>query len=178
MRARGALAVVLAAAGLAACGGGSGDTASTATAPTVAPAPRAATPAPPGTPPVPRRTWFSALERYCRGTVAAVEQLAGTRVDERDPVAPIATFARRYRAGVERLGAVTPPPALRRFHLLTLAQGRESAERIDDGVRLGRAGDTDAATTALGELSGVLPATLPRAVRRGAPDCVEAISQR
>ncbi len=104
-----------------------------------------------------------------------MDRLVRTKVDEADPIRPIAVLAERYRAGLERLNAVTPPAALRSFHLLTLAAGRESADRIDDGVRLGREGDTDAATTALQELDGLLPDDLPAAVKAGAPACSRPI---
>ena len=143
------------------------------TGPGAPPAP-AARPGPPPSPPdapaVPRAEYLDALDAYCAATVRALERLADTAVDERRPVRPIATLSRRYRAALDELGRITPPVALRQLHLLTLAQGRESADRIDDGVRLGRAGDIDAATTALGELQSLLP-QLPDPVRRDAPAC-------
>ena len=163
--------VLFACVALAGCGAGEAPRAEEAPA---TPAPtRPAVPAPPTTPSVTRAAYLRALDDYCATTVRTIERLARTPVDERDPVRAIELLARRYRAGLEQLGQVTPPATLRRIHLLTLAQGRESADRIDDGVRLGRAGETDAATTALGELSGLLPdvSRLPSSVRRGAPAC-------
>lgn len=162
---------------LAGCGGGSstdaGDAPSTLPDPPLATgtAPRAPTPAPPGTPPVPSAVYVRTVDRYCDTVIDAVDRLIRTKANARDPVAPLAVLARRYRAALERLNRVTPPAALRSFHLITLAAGRESADRIDDGVRLGREGDVDAATTALQELDGILPDDLPAAVERGAPAC-------
>lgn len=181
MRIRRASGLALACLAVGGCGGGASSKdgepqaeLTPAPAPATTPTrPNAPTPPPPTTPPVPRATYLDALDAYCATTVRAVERLGRTETDRGDPVAPIATFARRYRVGLERLGRLTPPTALRRLHLLTLAQARESADRIDDGVRFGRAGDIDAATSALGLLSGLLPdaGDLPRAVRRGAPAC-------
>jgi hypothetical protein len=100
-----------------------------------------------------------------------VERLGDSAEVPDDPIAPVAAFAEDYRAALGRLGAVAPPAAYRRFHLLTLAQARESADRIDDGVRFGRQGDVDAATTALGELGGLLPSALPAGLERTARGC-------
>lgn len=178
MSIRRASGLALACLAVGSCGGRGGESqaevAPEPPAPTITP-PRPNAPAPtrPTTPPVARATYLDALDAYCATTVRAVERLARTEADRGDPVKPIAVFARRYRVGLERLGRITPPTALRRIHLLTLAQARESADRIDDGVRFGRAGDVDAATSALGLLAGLLPDArdLPRAVRRGAPAC-------
>ena len=167
MSIRRACVAAVAGAALTGCGGGASPAAS-------APAPSAPAQTPGGLPASGAR-YLGALDDYCTATVRAVERLARTSVDEDDPVRPIATLARRYRSGLETLATRTPPTALRTFHLLTLAQGRESADRIDDGVRLGRAGDIDAATTALGETAGLLPAQLPPTVRARAPACAAAL---
>ncbi len=158
-RAAAAFLAGLAAAGaLAGCGGGGGaPTARPATAP--AAAPLAAGP------------WTRALEAYCRSTLAAIARLARAPEDRRDETRPVAVFARRYRAGLERFGRVAPPAAERAVQLQTLAAGRESADRLDDGVRFGRRGDTDAATSALEAIAGLLPDDLPAPVLRLAPAC-------
>ena len=86
-------------------------------------------------------------------------------------------LATRYRTGLERLGRITPPERHRPEHLLALAGGRETADRLDDGVRLGREGDIGAATDSLAELSGVLP-TLSPDLLRAAPACAPAATPR
>lgn len=163
---------LLAGVALTGCGGGS-DPARPAPAP-----PAQTTPPPPGGAPASTARYARALDRYCAATVGAVDALAASKEDKADPVAPVAAFARSYRAGLERFARVKPPAALCTFHLFTLATSRESANRIDDGVRLGRGGDTDAATTALGEVSGLLPASVPAAVRRRTPHCTRAFQPK
>lgn len=175
------LALLLVLATLAGCGGsgaGDGVLASEADPPPEPPAPaytrpNRPSPAPPSTPAVSRARYERALQAYCSTTTRALEALLRSAEDEEDPVRPIEVLARRYRRGLERLGRLTPPAAYRPDHLLALAGGRETADRLDDGVRLGREGDTDAATSALGELSGLLP-TLPPALLRAAPACAPA----
>lgn len=160
---------------LAGCGGGGAPPPpKVSDAPAVTTRPDLSTPAPPTGAPASTVRYARALDAYCAATISAVGRLARTKDVPADPVAPVAAFARSYRAGLERLARVRPPASVRRFHLLTLATSRESADRIDDGVRLGRHGDTDAATTALGEVSGLLPTQIPAAVRRRAPRCAHA----
>lgn len=170
MHARRAACVALGALALTGCGGG-GESTRAAPPPALPPATVPDPSPPPSGPPVGRAAYVDALDAYCRSTVRAAGRLADAPEDDADPIGALAAFARGYRVALERLGALTPPAQLRRLHLLTVAQARESADRVEDGVRLGRQGDIDAATTALEELEGLLPGTLPAGVRRDAPAC-------
>ena len=161
-----ALALVLALAG---CGGG-GDRAASdeAAIPSLTATP--ATPPPPRTPAVTTRAYVRALDGYCAHTTAALRRLSRSHATKRDPAAPVAALAGSIRAGVERLGRLTPPAREREEHLLVLAQGREAADRLDTGVQLARGGEPEAATSALLDLQDLLP-RLPGPLRRAAPAC-------
>lgn len=165
---------LLAALLLTGCGGGTDTATRTAAAPATTTRP---TPPTPSTPPVRREHYLRALTTYCRATTRALDAFVTTPEDKRDPIRPLAVLAGRYRTGLERLGQITPPAAYRTDHLLTLATGRETAARLDDGVRLGRQGDIGAATSALNELSDLLPTFTPT-LRRAAPACAPKKSGR
>ncbi len=172
---RRAAALALACAAVGGCGGGGAGDEPEARSAREPPAATAADQAAPAAPPSPvaPSAYLDGLDAYCATTARAIERLGRTDAERGDPVRPIAVFARRYRAALERLGQLTPPAALRNVHLLTLAEARESADRIDDGVRFGRAGDTAAATRALGDLARLLPDAdaLPQSVRARVPAC-------
>lgn len=176
-----ALLLLVSALLLTGCGGGSeggGIFASGSEPPPEPPAPAYTRPNRPSPPPptsaaVSRSAYGRALQRYCTTTTRAIDRFLATGEAARDPVRPLEVLAARYRAGLERLGRVTPPGVYRPEHLLALAGGRETADRLDDGVRLGREGDIGAATDSLAELSGVLP-TLNPELLRAAPACAPA----
>lgn len=172
------LSLVAAVVVLAGCGGGGdggGVLASGPEPPPEPPAPASTrpnrpSPPPPTTPAASRPAYGRALQRYCTATTRALNRFLATGEARGDPLMPLEVLATRYRAGLERLGRITPPAAYRPEHLLALAAGRETADRLDDGVRLGREGDIGAATDSLAELSGVLPSLRPELLRE-APAC-------
>ena len=132
--------------------------------------PNRPSPPPPTSPAVSPAAYARALQRYCTTTTRALDRFLATGEAKDDPLRPLEVLATRYRAGLERLGRLTPPDVYRPEHLLALAGGRETADRLDDGVRLGREGDIGAATDSLAELSGALP-TLSPELLRAAPAC-------